>query len=333
MRGPTRAPGVTLGVASGIEPIPEHVERTAIVLDDVRLAYVPVPKAATTSILGALAELAEIDPAWRRRLRSRKLEVTRSATVHDGSIWGPAHRLGARTESEVDWILRSGDWFRFTVVREPVRRIWSAWVSKVLVGDPRFRASFADDLFPPLPSSASEVVDSFREFITGLAGRADRHDSHWSSQAGLIGTPGIAYDLVGRLEELAVAEWTLRSYFRSRGAELPRVRSENQSFLPFSAGLFDREALDACLGWTARDCAAFGYEPLAYSGGTPDGDWFARVDAAIPTIRAIAERNLRFLDLWQMLEDGNGTSPRRSARVALGVAAAISSGLQRLRVA
>jgi hypothetical protein len=306
------------------------VRLTGIVVEDHSLVYVPVPKVATTSILASLAELAGIDPT--ARLGSRKLEVTRSATVHDGSLWAVDNRLGARGEGERRQILGSEDWFRFTVVREPAHRIWSAWVSKVLVRDPRFVASFGADLFPPRPSSAADVVAAFRAFMTGLPTRSDWHDPHWSSQLDLIGSGDIRYDHVGRLDELAETEHAVRAYVRRRNADLLPFARENQSFVPFSQGLFDPDAYEACVEWTEDDCEAFAYEPLAYPRSSPDEAWHARVEAAIPTIRAITDRNLRFLDVWRLMEDGT-TPADRTHRVAQGVADAISSGLRRLRVA
>ena len=68
---------------------------TAVAFDDIRLAYVPVPKAASTSILTALFDVAGLNR--EDRTRSRKLEVTRGLTVHDGSLWGQSHRLLGRS--------------------------------------------------------------------------------------------------------------------------------------------------------------------------------------------------------------------------------------------
>ena len=304
---------------------PEHVRLTGIVVEDVRVLYVPVPKAATTSILSALARVAGLD--LRRRLRSRKLEVTRSQTIHDGSLWGPEHRLGARDEEELGWILGSDDWFRFTVVREPVRRLWSAWVSKVLVRDPRFLAAFGEDWFPPAPTSATDVLASFRTFVSGLPTRPDWSDSHWSSQADLI-APGVEWDVVGRLEDMDGVARAVAGHLGAHGATLPRVRNENQSFLPFTPALFDEAAYDACLEWTARDCDAFGYEPLAYAGGDPDPSWHARVEEALPMIRAITERNVRFLDLWRIEDESSSRKGTRRARAAIR---ALAGSLHALR--
>ena len=159
---------------------PDHVVLNTVVFDDLRLAYVPVPKAASTSILGALFELA--GRGLEDRMRSQKHQATRNKTVHDGAVWDPAHRLKERTATEREWILESDEWFRFTVVREPARRIWSAWLSKVLVRDPRFVLMFGEDWFPAVPSNATDVVTSFRAFVTGLADQPDWDDPHWSAQ-------------------------------------------------------------------------------------------------------------------------------------------------------
>ena len=126
-------------------------------------------------------------------MRSHKPEATRDLTVHDGSLWDAAHRLKERTPTEREWILESDEWFRFTVVREPARRLWSAWVSKVLVRDSRFVLMFGEDWFPPAPSGATDVVESFRAFVTALPDRPDSDDSHWSAQAALAGIPEIGY--------------------------------------------------------------------------------------------------------------------------------------------
>jgi len=303
--------------------IPEHVRLNGIAFDDHRFVYVPVPKAASTSILSVLADLAGMSP--EDRLGSRKLEVILATTVHDGAVWDPSYRLRARSETEFESMFGSDEWFSFTVVREPVRRLWSAWVTKVLVRDPRFVVGMVEDLFPAPPASAGDVVESFRRFVSGLPHRPDWSDTHWSSQVELAGIPGVSYTHVGRVEHLEETTAELRRHLTPRDVVLPALPVENRSFLPFAAGLFDRTAHDACTEWTARDRDAFGYEPLSYAGGRPDAAWYEKVESIIPALRAIIDRNERFLDLWRLQEDPD--APRhhvRRAHVAVGLAAAAS---------
>jgi hypothetical protein len=283
---------------------------TTVIFDDVRLAYVPVPKAASTTILKALSELAGLRP--EDLARSRKLEVTRALTVHDGSMWPSTHRLTGRVAAELDWILRSDEWFRFSVVREPARRIWSAWVSKVLLRNPRFVLMFGEDLFPAPPLRAQDVIESFRRFIGALPHRAEWSDGHWSAQADLLSVPDLTYSHIGRVEAIDRTVAEVGAYMRQRGATLPKLGTENRSFLPFSPGLFDRVAHGAHIRSTARDCETFGYEALPFV-GEPDERWYAAVEANIPAIRTVIEQNERFLDMWRVLTDRESAHSRARA--------------------
>ncbi len=298
---------------------------TTVVFDDLRLAYVPVPKAASTTILLALSELAGLRS--EDLARSRKLEVTRALTVHDGSLWPSAHRLTGRDAAEVEWILRSDEWFRFTVVREPARRIWSAWVSKVLVRNPRFVLMFGEDVFPAPPSSAEDVVESFRRFVAALPDRPEWSDSHWSSQADLLNVVDITYSHIGRVEAIDRTVAEVGEYMRQRGSTLPLLEAENRSFLPFSPLVLDRESHDAYVRWTAQDSQAFGYEPVPYVEEDPDDRWHASVDATLPAIRTLVEQNNRFLDLWHLV--AADTDAQREERAP--VSAAVTSPVRRAR--
>lgn len=95
----------------GQHQIPPQVVQTAVVLDELRLVYVPVPKAGSTTILWVLAKLAGL--AGEDFADSRKLEVTRELTVHDMSVWGRSRLLQSRSPKEIESILVSDEWFRF----------------------------------------------------------------------------------------------------------------------------------------------------------------------------------------------------------------------------
>jgi hypothetical protein len=284
-----------------MRPLPDYWLRTAFCFDDLRLLFAPVPKAGSTAILGALAEVVGLP--HEQFARSTKLEATRSLTIHDGSVWGATVRLAGRTPEEIGSILDSGDWLRATVVREPGRRLWSAWVSKILVRDPRFVAVLGEDLFPDVPASAADVLDAFRAFVVSLPG-TDRPDPHWSPQASLVGAGVVPYDHVGRIEELDRTALALDGHLRRFGAALPPLRRANPAILPFTPSLFDPPTLDACTRWTEPDRTAFGYEPLVPSSEVPDEAWFLTIEASLPALRAVIERNERIGDLHDLLARG-----------------------------
>ena len=279
--------------------VPPHVEQAAVALDDVKLLYVPVPKAASTAILWALAESEGI--ADETFLGSTKLEVTRALTVHDMTLWEPARRLLGRGERELEEIFLTDEWLRFTVVREPVRRLWSTWVTKILVRDPRFVAMFGSaEWFPPPPRGAEDVVEGFRRFVSVLGRHPTPwHDPHWLPQADLLGVDDLAYHVLGRVEDVPRALAVVDGWLEARGRGPLRLRRENASLLPFSPGLLDRESAEACSTWTARDREAFGYEPMPAGAGL-DERWRATVEAA--------------------LRDPGGLRPQRADRRSSGAA-------------
>lgn len=288
--------------------IPEHVLRSAVVLEDAQLLYVPVPKAGCTAILHALAEAAGLSD--EELTRSRKLEVTRDLAIHDPAVWGESFALASRSAEETQRIFESPGWLRFTVVREPLRRIWSAWVSKVLVREPRFVAAFGrEEWFPPAPASSHDVLAWFRRFVAALPSRdVESHDPHWSPQAGLLGVEDLGYDHIGRIEQIQESVEVVAGHLEARGYALPPLRSANRSLLPYAPGVFDRAALEACAPWTTSARAAFGYEPPAGEPDPPDDAWHATVEAAIPGVLAVIERHERIDDLRRLVRE-----PERAA--------------------
>lgn len=278
---------------------PEHVVRNAIALDAVELVYVPVPRAGSTAILWALA--ASEGLSREHFATSEKLEVTRALTVHDLTRWGDARLLAARSGRQLDEALGSDSWLRFTVVREPVRRLWSAWVTKILLRDPRFVAAFgSEDWFPRGLSRADEVVQAFRRFVSVLADRpASWHDPHWSAQADLVGVGEVDYRVVGTMERADLGLGAVDEHLHLHGRAPLALERENVSLLPFSAGLLDAATSGACAAFTARDRAAFGYPEL--EAGAFDDGWAAAVEAALPAVEAVAERNERIDDLRDLL--------------------------------
>jgi hypothetical protein len=281
-----------------VTALPPHVESAAIVLDDLELVYVPGPKAGSTSMLWALLELVDLDPD--DFAQSPKLEVTRALTIHDTRIWERHSLSGGRRAAAP---FESDDWLTFTLVREPVRRLWSAWVSKILLRDPRFVTAYGEESwFPEPPRSADDVIGSFRSFVGALSDQPPEwHDPHWSSQAELVGIGELPYDLVARVERLPGDLDSVASHVRARAQRDLQVRRENASLVAFVPELLDRETWERCAAFTARDRETLGYEPVSRATGDPNSRWITEVEASIPAIRAVIERNERIGDLKQLV--------------------------------
>ena len=133
------------------------------------MLFLPVPKAGCTSVLWLLAEMAGLDA--EQFARSPLPEVSPALTVHDMNVWGAGRRLGDFEGAERDRVLTEDGWLRFSLVRHPGTRLWSAWQSKLLLREPRFVEELGDaPWFPRVPDDPAHVVEDFRRFVAALPG-------------------------------------------------------------------------------------------------------------------------------------------------------------------
>ncbi|GAB4285186.1 MAG: hypothetical protein Kow0058_04420 [Roseovarius sp.] len=114
-------------------------------------------------------------------------------------------RAGARA---LDWAtacaaLTAPGWFRFTLVRDPVSRTVSAWADKLRPGaHPRHRR----DLMRYLGRDPEEEIglSTFLDILARDEGARDL-DRHWRPQHKEISYGLVAYDLIGRIEDMEAA--------------------------------------------------------------------------------------------------------------------------------
>lgn len=284
-----------------------YVRNRAVILPEARILYVPVPKAGCSSMLWALAGVAGLSEELFEQ--SRSIETTPELTIHDMDVWGPAHRLGDLDDADIRQIFLDAGWFRFTVVREPVARLWSAWQSKVLVQVPQLRRRFGDEWWwPQPPQSAADVAESFQRFVAavrkGLIDGDNPHldstisNAHWAPQTFLLGREGIRLDHIGRLEQLGDTVAALNEHLATRDRPGVRLRKANRSALPASPGIAAAEDRDAILRLYRRDFETFDYRPGRMEG--PDRDaWMEQVERVLPLIRLAIGHNQRFAILYE----------------------------------
>jgi hypothetical protein len=279
-----------------------HIAQRALVFDDLRLVFVPVPKASCTSLMWALAETVGIEA--ERFTASRGREVTRELTIHDMSGWPDERRLGLRDPDSLTDALTAEGWLRFTVVRDPFRRLWSAWQSKVLLGDPQFIAKFDDTSWYPRDVSSPEaVLHGFRMFVDAL--QADpalvHQDVHWAPQVDLTGHPDFPLDHIGRVEDLGTTLETVQTHLVSTGHSLPELRRTNVTPIPYVDELFQQSDVDILSKVYADDLSTFGYEPPsgpALSDDCPEW-WLQKVQVVVPSLDEVRGRNIRIADLHE----------------------------------
>jgi len=101
-------------------------------------------------------------------------------------------RPSALSKSEVKQL---NNYYKFTIVRNPYNRLWSAYLDKILPREAIQRKLVIDKL-----NKNSEDLISFDEFLTFLETGGLRLNSHWAPQIDFLVFPINEYDYIGKIE-------------------------------------------------------------------------------------------------------------------------------------
>jgi Sulfotransferase family len=158
--------------------------------------FVKNPKAASSTVL-----------LWLHRIHTGDHEWAPALNIHR------EHRLPRPAEVGWEELVRmlAGGAYRFTFVRDPIRRAESAYLSKV--ADMERKDDWRNKVRAVLglPQNGGQV--SFDQFVAALeAEEPIRMDAHWRPQHLNLMHPLVEYDYVGRLETF--------------GRDLARIRAE-----------------------------------------------------------------------------------------------------------
>jgi Sulfotransferase family len=275
-----------------------HVENRTVVLPQLRVLYLPIPKAGWTTVLWLLSELEGIPEETFSH--SVLPGVSPALTVHDMALWGPGHRLADYTGEECARMLTEDGWFRFSVVRDPAPRLWSAWQSKLLMREPRFLSMYGEEpWFPRVPDEPGEVIEDFRRFVAAV-GRGEAVDVHWAVQHDLVQQVPVQH--VGRLESLAETLRLLREHL----GEHPwpsEARHENRTPLRMPKAAFDAATSGALNEHYGADFEAYGYARVEPADDA--ADWEAHAAPLLPMVRETIDRHVRIRDLHRMATRGH----------------------------
>ena len=184
---PDPAVAVTRDALSNYFPDGKFAGRLQL-LPEYNCVYVKNAKAASSTIT-----------LWLHRIHTGDHQFTPDLTIHK------EHKLPRPQQIGWDKVLRmlAGDAFRFSFVRDPIRRAESAYLNKV--ADPRrpdrWRAQLRETLgLTPAPGSAV----TFDQFVAALELQDPLEmNAHWRPQHLNLMHGLIEYDLVGRLESFA----------------------------------------------------------------------------------------------------------------------------------
>jgi hypothetical protein len=276
----------------------EHLETRTLVLAEHKLLYLPVPKTAWTSMLWLVAELAGIPE--ERFYRSLKSEVTNSLSNHDMKTWGEhGRRLTDLSPEDRERALNEDGWLRFSVVREPAERLWSAWQSKLLMREPTYVRWFGvASWFPRIPETADDVLTDFRTFVGVLAekfAKGEFRDPHWRPQHDLVDSLPINH--IGYVDRLDETVATLREHVGDHPAFAHGLRRENRMLLRYHPVVYDAAAATTVREVFAGDVERFGFPPFAPVDDVEAlGEWKRRTEEQLPVLHQLVARHERMLN-------------------------------------
>lgn len=278
--------------ADVVEQPVSHAQARSMLLPKRKVVFVPMPKAGCTSILWSLGQLGGISPDYMGN--SLTPQISQVMLIHDVGLWPKRLRWSELGDDERAEIEADDSWLRFTVVRDPARRLFSAWQSKLLMREPQYVKRYAEaDWFPRIPRWPAEIVEDFRRFVLSLAEPDDAFpvDVHWAPQSEILAdAPNLNH--VGHTEQMDLTLRRLRNHVGPALDKVPR-RRENRTLLGYSPGLYDEATAAVVNKLYAADFEAYGY-PLV------DGDqvgrlatWRGDVKPMLPALAELVERHER----------------------------------------
>ncbi|MEC7760374.1 MAG: sulfotransferase family 2 domain-containing protein [Pseudomonadota bacterium] len=147
-----------------------------IAIENHLIAFVPVPKAACTSVKSALTRVDASLPG------AVKFKVRRDADL--------VHRYYQTSRFRGKRMAGKEDWYRFTVVRDPVRRLLSVYTDRVvarneLASSANLRRGRVDLPMDPDPDFFFRNLDSYREYVSVIRHHARRQSYFTGTDIGL----------------------------------------------------------------------------------------------------------------------------------------------------
>lgn len=166
-------------------------------------------------------------------------------------------------------ILTAKEWFRFTFVRNPYARLFSAYKSQVMdLSSPYigFRESIRQKAgYPTAPGAALGRV-GFADFVQYISEQPDdQRDGHWKSQTGILHLETIRYDFIGRVENFQPDLTQMLQRFDAPSSLLASLaeRVNTTTQIPLAA-VYNKALANFVYTLYADDFATFGYDRASW---------------------------------------------------------------------
>jgi hypothetical protein len=273
-----------------------------------KLFYVATPKVACTSLKWWFADLEGYTQVLREITDSA--ETDPDLVIHDSFHKVAPNVAGLYPEALLE-PLTSDAYFRFAVVRNPYKRIFSAWQSKLLLREPLQVAPYLNcGFYNQRIEKGSDIATAFEGFLEHLAANEapDFWDVHWTPQASLLRPDLVHYSKLVKIENAKELSTALSEWLGPRFVDPFATRRTNESLIPYLPEFVTERSAELIRSLYAEDFEAFGYDkqpPEAKE--TFSADQFNLAFKAIALIRGrhqrLGERNGRVISLTQVIAD------------------------------
>lgn len=268
-----------------------------------KLLYVATPKVACTSLKWWFADLE----GYTKDLR----EVTDSSETDPDLI---IHDSFHKVAPHITWLapvellktVADDSYFKFAVVRNPYKRIFSAWQSKLLLQEPLQVTPYINCCFySQVIERDEDVASAFEGFLEHL----EKHevpnylDIHWTPQVSLLRPDLITYSKIVKIEAPGELSAALSERLGSDFVDPFAVRRTNESLIPYLPKYITARSAELICSMYADDFETFGYDK-----SPPDGkDTFTadQLSLAIRGISMIRARHRRFGEIYSHLQHQN----------------------------
>ncbi|MEO8732128.1 MAG: glycosyltransferase [Rhodoferax sp.] len=256
-----------------------------------KLFYVATPKVACTSLKWWFASLEGHSQALHSFTESAESDP--DMVIHD-CFHKVAPDITHLSANLLEESLTSDLYFRFAVVRNPYKRIFSAWQSKLLLRESIQSVRYSQyGFFHCKLENLGDIASAFESFLEHLAESETPSywDVHWTPQASLLRPDLINYSKIVQIENTKELSQALADHL---GAYIPNPflsRRSNESLIPYLPELVTKRSSDLIRLLYAEDFDTFGY--LKDAPEVKENFSSDQLDIAIKAIELIRGRHQR----------------------------------------
>lgn len=266
-----------------------------------KLLYVATPKVACTSLKWWFADLEHVSEIIRDRAEST--ETSPELVIHDAFFKVAPNVTGLLPNALMEPLTSDG-YFRFAVVRNPYKRIFSAWQSKLLLREPLQVTPYLGCGFYNQPiEKASDIALAFEGFLEHLlTNEASSYwDIHWTPQVDLLRPDLINYTKLVKIEDAKALSQALAIHLGESISDPFAVRHVNESLIPYLPELVTERSSELILLLYAADFEVFGYskQPPKTNELFSEGQF----DIALKAIGIIRGRHQRFGEIQASMRE------------------------------